>query len=238
MQDGTCSIRHAEAFDLDAVTALEARCFPPSEAASPDAFAMRLRAFPQCLWLLEEDGRIVSMIGGMTSEAADLCDAMYEGTSLYEERGAWLMIFGVATDPDRQHRGLASQLMRYVIAQMQSQRRDGLVLTCKEALVPFYRQFGFVNEGRSASVHGGACWYQMRLCLPAGLERCILRGEECRFRHGGRDCLLYGWEQCDGYVLNVQDDTGALLWQSAPMRQEACAAAFREFLDHSQGGSR
>ena len=38
----------------------------------------------------------------------------------------------------------------------------GMVLTCKECMIPYYRRFGFVNEGISSSVHGGAVWYQMR----------------------------------------------------------------------------
>ena len=37
------------------------------------------------------------------------------------------------------------------------------MLTCKERLIPWYAGFGFVNEGLSASVHGGEVWYQMRL---------------------------------------------------------------------------
>ena len=44
-----------------------------------------------------------------------------------------------------------------------SQGRKGLVLTCKEKLLHYYAKFGFVNEGVSASTHGGVVWYQMRL---------------------------------------------------------------------------
>lgn len=43
------------------------------------------------------------------------------------------------------------------------QKRSGLVLTCKEKLIPYYSKFGFVNEGVSESVHGNVIWYQMRL---------------------------------------------------------------------------
>lgn len=41
--------------------------------------------------------------------------------------------------------------------------RAGVVLTCKERLIPYYERFGFRNEGLSASTHGGETWYQMRL---------------------------------------------------------------------------
>ena len=41
--------------------------------------------------------------------------------------------------------------------------RKGLILTCKEGLIGFYEQFGYKNMGISASVHGGAVWYDMIL---------------------------------------------------------------------------
>ena len=42
--------------------------------------------------------------------------------------------------------------------------RKGLVLTCKERLLPYYAQFGFRDEGVSdKSTHGNVVWHQMRL---------------------------------------------------------------------------
>ena len=38
----------------------------------------------------------------------------------------------------------------------------GIVLTCKEHLIPFYSEFGFVDEGISLSTHGNVVWHQMR----------------------------------------------------------------------------
>ena len=38
-----------------------------------------------------------------------------------------------------------------------------MILTCKEGLIPFYEAFGYRNLGVSASVHGGAMWYDMVL---------------------------------------------------------------------------
>ena len=39
-------IRHAGPKDLDAVTAVENACFPSQEAATREAFQVRLAAFP------------------------------------------------------------------------------------------------------------------------------------------------------------------------------------------------
>ena len=104
------------------------------------------------------------------------------------------------------------------------------MLTCKEELLHFYERFGFVSEGVSGSVHGGAVWYQMRLDFLKALERCILQGEETHFYLHGRRCLLYGWEQCDGYVLNIEKEQGEILWQSTPANRRECALQFLAYM--------
>lgn len=156
-------IRQAGINDIDTVTELEKSCFPVSEAADRKAFELRLLNYPECFWLLEMNGQPVSMINGMPTNAEDLCDKMYSGTDMYAADGKWLMLFGVATSPVYQKNGFASQLMERVIEDTRKQERCGIVLNCKEGLLPFYSRFGFVSEGVSASEHGGAEWYQMRL---------------------------------------------------------------------------
>ncbi len=156
-------IRTASMEDLDEVTAIEAACFPPAEAAGREDFAARLASYPEHFWLLEEDGRIVSFINGMVSDEPILRDEMYADASLHDEGGAWQMIFGVNTLPGYRRRGLAGLVMERVIADARAQGRKGCVLTCKEGLVHYYGKFGYVNEGLSDSTHGGAVWYDMRL---------------------------------------------------------------------------
>lgn len=157
------TITHATITDLTAITALEAACFPPAEAATREAFHARLLAFPEHFWLLWDAETLVSMINGMTTNSSLLTDEMYEKPSMHDEAGAWQMIFGVVTSPEYQKRGCAMKLMERVISDAKQQGRKGLVLTCKEKLISFYEQFGFVSEGVSESVHGGAVWYVMRL---------------------------------------------------------------------------
>ncbi len=158
-------IRTASMEDLDAVTAIEAACFPAAEAAGREDFAARLAAYPGHFWLLEEDGRIVSFITGMVSDEPIRRDEMYSDASLHDEGGAWQMIFGVNTLPEYRRRGLAGLVMERVIADARAQGRKGCVLTCKEGLAHYYEKFGYVNEGLSDSTHGGAVWYDMRLTL-------------------------------------------------------------------------
>ena len=156
-------IRHATLDDLEEITKLEAKCFPAAEAAGSEAFFDRLASFPDHFWLLYEDEKLVSMINGMATDEEHLTDAMYEHADMHNKDGAWQMIFGVATDPAEQGKGYAAALMRRVIADTKSQGKKGLVLTCKDRLIPYYAKFGFVNEGVSESVHGNVVWNQMRL---------------------------------------------------------------------------
>ena len=107
--------------------------------------------------------QLVSFVDGFVSDGADLTDAMYEEAERHNEKGAWQMIFGVNTLPEYRRRGLAGALLQQMIQEAEEQKRKGLVLTCKDALVPYYAKFGFVNEGVSESVHGNVVWYQMRL---------------------------------------------------------------------------
>ena len=93
-------IRTATPADLAAVTALEAACFPPAEAAGEASFQARLTAFPDSFWLLVEGGRVLAMVNGMVTQQPDLTDAMYDDASLHDPAGPWQMIFGVATHPD------------------------------------------------------------------------------------------------------------------------------------------
>jgi len=157
------TIRTATMDDLGALTAVEAACFPPAEAATEKDFAARLAVYPNHFWLLEESGQVVSFVNGMVTDEPHLRDEMYANAGLHDPNGAWQMIFGVNTLPEYRRQGLAEQVLRRVIADAKAQGRKGCVLTCKERLVHYYAKLGFENEGVSDSTHGGVVWYAMRL---------------------------------------------------------------------------
>ena len=159
----TFSVRRATPADLDEVTALEACCFPEAEAASRDSFAWRLRTYPLHFWVLETEGRIVSMVNGPVTKERDLVDEMYNSPAYSDENGAWQMIFGLATHPDFQRQGYAGTLLQILIDEARADGREGVVLTCKEHKIAYYASFGFKDEGFAGSVHGGVAWHQMRL---------------------------------------------------------------------------
>lgn len=168
-------IRNATKKDLQAVTAVEAECFPAAEAATEADFQKRLDVYPDHFWLLtdqevegqeEASEKIIGFVNGMVTDEPDLTDEMYENASMHREDGAWQMIFGVNTIPAYRRQGYAEKVLRKVIEDAKKQGRKGIVLTCKEKLIHYYAKLGFVNEGISKSVHGNVVWYQMRLTFP------------------------------------------------------------------------
>lgn len=156
-------IRKATLADLQAVASIESQCFPPAEAASIEELKGRLSVYPNHFWLLFEGDRLVGFVDGMVSDSPQLRDELFADAGLHQEDGRWQMIFGVNTIPAYRRQGCAAIMLRQAIADAKDQGRQGLVLTCKETLLHYYAKFGFVNQGRSPSVHGGAIWYEMRL---------------------------------------------------------------------------
>lgn len=157
-------IRYATPEDLSALAALEAACFPPAEAADARTLAARLAVYPNHFWLLEDDGgQLISFIDGPVTNESTLPDALLADASLHREDGAWQAIAGVNTSPLHRRHGYAAQVMERVIADARAQGRKGCILACKAALIHYYERFGYQNLGLSASVHGGATWYDMRL---------------------------------------------------------------------------
>ena len=156
-------IRNAVPADAEALTAIEAACFPAAEAATREEFAARLAVYPNHFWVMEEDGRIVAFVNGMATDEPTIRDEMFADASLHNEKGAWQAIFGVNTLPEYRRQGRAARLLRQAAADAQAQGRKGCILTCKDRLVHYYASLGYGNEGVSASVHGGVVWYDMRL---------------------------------------------------------------------------
>ena len=93
------NIRTATLDDLQAVTAVEAACFPAAEAASEERMRDRISHFGDHFWLLfDDDGTLISFVDGMVTGKGDLTDDLYADASLHDEKGAWQMIFGVKYD--------------------------------------------------------------------------------------------------------------------------------------------
>ena len=157
-------IRTVTPADLDGVCAVEHAGFPPAEGATREAFRYRIEAFPQWFLVAEEDGTVVGLLNGPATDAQFICDRLYEPGGA-GENGTTLAILGLAVLPDRRRQGIAAQLMHAYLDRARQGGIERVVLTCKENLIPFYAQFGFVNRGVSQSVHGGVVWYDMEYTI-------------------------------------------------------------------------
>lgn len=158
-------LHQATPFELDGISMVEGACFPEAEAASWESLSERIKIFGKHFTCMMREEHVIGYVAGMVTDEWNLTDEMYETPSMHKEKGRWQMIFSVATLPEYQGKGVAEELMKAFIAQAREEGRDGVVLTCKENMMRFYSKFGFVNEGISASTHGGVEWYQMRLFL-------------------------------------------------------------------------
>lgn len=157
-------IKYATTEDIAAIAAVEAECFPPAEAATEKEFIDRVKYYGNHFWLMYEAEKLIAFVDGFVTDEPDLTDEMYEKARLHDENGAWQMIFGVNTIPAYRKHGYAGELICRAIEDARKQGRKGLVLTCKDRLVPYYVKFGFADEGVSdKSTHGNAVWHQMRL---------------------------------------------------------------------------
>ena len=158
------NIRYATMADLDDIASVESVCFPVLEAATKEEFEQRIKYFGNHFWLMFDEGKLIAFVDGFVTDEANLTDDMYENASMHNENGAWQMIFGVNTLPEYRRCGYAKELIKKAILDAGKQNRKGLVLTCKESLVPYYSKFGFVDEGiTDKSTHGNVLWHQMRL---------------------------------------------------------------------------
>ena len=158
------NIRYATMADLDDIASVESECFPVLEAATKEEFEQRIKYYGNHFWLMFDEGKLIAFVDGFVTDEADLTDEMYENASMHNENGAWQMIFGVNTRPEYRRCGYAKELIKKAILDAREQNRKGLVLTCKESLVPYYSKFGFVDEGiTDKSTHGNVLWHQMRL---------------------------------------------------------------------------
>ncbi|MBR6614734.1 MAG: GNAT family N-acetyltransferase [Lachnospiraceae bacterium] len=156
-------IRPVKPEDLDRVTEVEAVCFPAAEAATRESFAQRIAAFPECFFVAEHNGTIIGFINGCATDERTIRDEMFEDSSLHNPEGCYQSIFGLDVIPEYQRQGIAAKLMKHLIEDAKKKGRRGLILTCKDRLIHYYAKFGYQNLGISASVHGGAVWYDMLL---------------------------------------------------------------------------
>lgn len=159
-------IRKVTINDLEAVSEVEATCFPEAEAATKSSFEQRIKTFPESFFVGEIDGKIIGFINGCITNETTIRDEMFHDSKLHNPKGDYQAIFGLDVIPEYQRRGIAAKLMNHMIESSRVAGRKGVILTCKDKLINYYSKFGFINLGISESQHGGSVWYDMILLFP------------------------------------------------------------------------
>ena len=157
------NIRKVKIEDLDAVSDVEAVCFPEAEAATKSSLKQRIGTFPDSFFVAESDRKIIGFINGCITDSTTIYDELFTDATLHIPDGEYQAIFGLDVIPEYRNKGIAAQLMNYMIDVSKSTGRKGVILTCKEHLINYYSKFGFKNKGVSNSEHGGSKWYDMIL---------------------------------------------------------------------------
>ena len=114
--------------------------------------------------MAERDGQVVGFVNSGSTNKDDLSDETLKDLIGHQPEGKNIVIFSLAVLPPFQRQGIARTLMHRFIETAKRLKKDNILLICQAALLPYYRQYGFIHRGESSSTHGGLHWQEM--CLP------------------------------------------------------------------------
>lgn len=158
-------IRNVLPKDLDECYLVETSGFPPEEAATRETIKLRIDTFPQGFLVAEQGGRVIGILNSAATDKEDLSDEELKQLIGHDPDGKNLVVFALAVLPEFQKRGIARQLMARFVEDARQNRKENVLLMCKQHLIVYYERMGFVHVGLSKSMHGGAQWHEMRLVL-------------------------------------------------------------------------
>lgn len=155
------TLRNVHSEDLQDLLRIENEAFLKKEAATKEAFEERIQMIPDTFIVAEKNGEIVGYINGPVIQQPYITDDLFKRINRNPEKGGYQSILGVAVDKRARKQGIAKILIRKMEELVKENEREGITLTCKLELVPFYEKLGFANHGISKSQHGGVVWYNM-----------------------------------------------------------------------------
>lgn len=155
------NIRNVRLEDLSELIEIEQLCFSEEEAATKQAFEKRIKLIPDSFFVAEENGKLIGLVNGPVINEAFITDDLFSEITENPSTGGHQSILGLAVAPQSQNKGIASKLLSHIEKVSKENHRVSLTLTCKENLIHFYENHGYVNNGISSSTHGGVKWYSM-----------------------------------------------------------------------------
>lgn len=159
-------IRPAMPEDCETIAYIEKLCFSSTEAAPLESIRERQKLFTHTFLVACLDTTIVGFINGCVTQQPHITDDLFHSTALHDDQAPTQMVFSLAVHPEYQHQGIAIRLMHAFIEIARMNKKKRLTLTCKKERIPFYEQFGYINEGLAQSTHGGSTWYNMTIHFP------------------------------------------------------------------------
>ncbi|MEJ8305139.1 GNAT family N-acetyltransferase [Saccharibacillus sacchari] len=155
------TLRNVHPTDLDQLIIIENEGFTEEEAATREAFIERILFIPDTFIVAEQNGKVLGYVNGPIIRQAYITDDLFTEIQPNPARVGYQSILGLAVSDQARGRGVAKLLMDKLDELAAANDREGVTLTCKKELIPFYEKLGFVNEGVSASEHGGIRWYNL-----------------------------------------------------------------------------
>lgn len=157
-------LRPATLADAERLAALEARSYPPDEAASLETLRHRLQLAPECTALYGEGKGLLGFVC-----STRVSDERLTGESMHVHvpGGQSLCIHSVVIDSALRRRGHGTDMLRAYLGYVARELRgvEQVLLISKSHLVSFYKSVGFAVVGPSPVVHGVDPWLEMRLAL-------------------------------------------------------------------------
>ena len=155
-------IRHVLPKDLDDCFLVETSGFPPEEAATRETIKLRIDTFPQGFFVAEMNGKVVGILNSASTDKEDISDEELKQLIGHDPNGKNMVIFALAVLPEFQKQGIARQLMTRFVKEARVNKKENVLLLCKQPLIAYYERLGFDHMGLSRSTHGGAEWHEMR----------------------------------------------------------------------------
>lgn len=154
-------MRNVRSTDLEQLLVIENEGFSNEEAATKEAFVERIMLIADTFIVAEKDGKILGYMNGPIIAQPYISDDLFKEIQQNPGSGGYQSILGLAVSKQARGQGIAKLLIAKMEALVVENDREGITLTCKQELIPFYESFGFVNHGLSESQHGGIRWYNM-----------------------------------------------------------------------------
>lgn len=147
--------------DLSEILEIENEGFTPKEAATEKALIDRIQNIKDTFIVAESNGEIAGYVNGPVIENMYITDDLFETIEPNPSTGGYIAILGLVVAKDYRNQGLAGQLLKQLESTAKDNQREGIKLTCKADLIPFYEKYGYTNDGISASEHGGVQWFNL-----------------------------------------------------------------------------